>query len=67
MKLRHEETLDCDVLIIGGGGAGLRSAIAARSNNANVLMASKSKMGHSTNTYISKALIAASEWGGCRG
>ncbi|MDM8522519.1 FAD-binding protein [Desulfococcaceae bacterium HSG8] len=63
MKLKPEETPECDVLIIGGGGAGLRSAIAARLNNANVLMASKSRIGHSTNTYISKAVIAASGWG----
>lgn len=63
MKLTPQETLKCDVLVIGGGGAGLRAAIAARLNGADTLMVSKTRIGHSTNTYISKAIIAASGWG----
>ncbi len=63
MLLESQETLSCDVLVIGGGGAGLRSAIAAGLNNADVLLVSKSRIGHATNTYISKAVIAASGWG----
>ncbi len=55
--------LSCDVLVIGGGGAGLRSAIAARKNNADVLLVSKYRLGRTTNTYISKSVIAASGWG----
>ncbi len=61
--LQRKETIDCDVLVIGGGGAGLRSAIAARSNDVDVLIVSKSGSGHATNTSISKAVIASSGWG----
>lgn len=63
MKLNHQKMCDCDVLVIGGGGAGFRSAIAARAKDADVLMVSKSRLGHATNTYISKSIIAASGWG----
>ena len=63
MKLKNEETLYCDVLVVGGGGAGLRSAIAARLRGADVLLISKSRVGYSTNTFISKAAIAATGWG----
>lgn len=63
MPLKTQETIHCDVLIIGGGGAGLRAAIAAASSNADVLMVSKTRIGHATNTYISKAIIAASGFG----
>ncbi len=63
MKLKSEETVYCDVLVIGGGGAGLRSAIAARLRGADVLLISKSRVGYSTNTFISKAVIAATGWG----
>ena len=61
--LKSQETLACDVLVIGGGGAGIRSAIAAKSDNVDVLLVSKSKLGHAANTFISKAIIAATGWG----
>ncbi|HXS60934.1 MAG TPA: FAD-binding protein, partial [Candidatus Sulfopaludibacter sp.] len=35
----------CDVLIIGGGSAGLRAAIEAHDNGANVLLISKNREG----------------------
>jgi len=55
------------VLVIGGGGAGLRSAIAAKSRGADVLLISKSRVGYSTNTYISKAAIGCYRVGNIRG
>ncbi len=57
------ERVSCGVLVIGGGGAGLRAAIEARHAGADVLLVSKGRVGHANNTYISKATIAASGWG----
>lgn len=55
------EFVSCDVMVIGGGGAGLRAAIAARSAGCQeVFLVSKSRIGHATNTYISKGIMAAS-------
>ena len=63
MGLTNHESLTCDVLVIGSGGAGLRSAIAAKLSDVDVLLVSKSKIGYSTNSYISKGVIAATGWG----
>ena len=41
-KLRK---VSCDILVIGGGGAGLRAAIGAHDSGADVLIISKSKKG----------------------
>ncbi len=61
--LKPQEMLKCDVLVIGSGGAGLRAAIVAALKNADTLLVSKSKIGRPSNTYMSKAIIAASGWG----
>jgi succinate dehydrogenase/fumarate reductase flavoprotein subunit len=58
------ESLTADVLVIGGGGAGLRAAIAARETGAEVFVVSKSRVGYGNNTFISKATFAAPEAGG---
>jgi len=51
--------ISCDVLVIGGGGAGIRAAIAAREKGADVFIASKSRIGYGNNTFISKGVFAA--------
>lgn len=63
MPFQKEKQIQCDVLIVGGGGAGLRAAIAAASTGADVLMVSKTRMGHASNTYLSKAIMASSGFG----
>jgi succinate dehydrogenase/fumarate reductase flavoprotein subunit len=47
------EVLKTEVLVIGGGGAGMRAALAAREKGAAVLLTSKTPMGKSTCTYLS--------------
>jgi succinate dehydrogenase/fumarate reductase flavoprotein subunit len=53
-------TLTTDVLVIGGGAAGLRAAIAARQGGVNVLIASKTVVGYANNTAVANGRI-----GGC--
>jgi len=60
MRLKYLNPLSCDVLVIGGGGASLWSALKAREMGADVILASKSKVGLSNNTYIAGGLIAVS-------
>jgi len=63
MRFNEINRMKCDVLVIGGGGAGLRAAIEAKHAGADVLLVSKSRIGFANNTYIAKASIAASGWG----
>lgn len=63
MGLVNYKRFSCDVLIIGGGGAGLRSAIEARENGASVIVVSKAKVGYGNNTIMSKAILASPGWG----
>ncbi len=51
--------LEADVLIIGGGAAGLCAAIAARRAGASVLVLSRGSPGHSGVTFKSEGRIAA--------
>ncbi|MCP4577974.1 MAG: FAD-binding protein [Deltaproteobacteria bacterium] len=60
MQLREQDTVTCDVLIVGGGGAALRAAIEVKKQGVDVLVASKSKVGYANNTYISASVFAAS-------
>lgn len=63
MRLKESDQVTCDVLIVGGGGAGLRAAIEARERGADVLVVSKSRVGYVSNTYISKAAVSTTGWG----
>lgn len=64
MPLKSFDISACDVLIIGGGGAGLRAAIEARERGVDVMIVSKSRVGYGNNTFISKGTFAAATgWG----
>ncbi|MBE9574066.1 MAG: FAD-binding protein [Proteobacteria bacterium] len=58
MTLTNFDIFSCDVLVIGGGGAGLRAAIEARERGADVTIVSKSRVGFGNNTFISKGTFA---------
>lgn len=59
MILSGPEYIDCDVLVMGGGGAGLRAAIEARQAGVSVLLVSKSQVGLGNNTALSTAAFPA--------
>jgi len=59
LELEAIQTINTDVLVIGGGAAGLRAAIAARKHGVNVVLTSESPVGFGNNTAISRAALAA--------
>jgi fumarate reductase (CoM/CoB) subunit A len=67
MGLKDHNTASCDVLVIGGGGSGLRAAIEAKRRGVDVVVVSKSRVGYGNNTFISKGTFAAAAgWGDSR-
>ena len=53
------QSIQADILVIGGGAAGIRAAIAARQLGRQVTMLSYSKIGRANNTAISFGGFAA--------
>ena len=60
MKLEIGGKIQTDILVIGGGAAGLRAAIEAREHNLDVALVSESVVGFRNNTAISSGGFAAS-------
>ena len=52
MVLKETQKINTDILVIGGGGAGLRAAIAAVQKGARVLLVSHTSVGYGNNTAI---------------
>ena len=52
-------TVECDVLVIGGGGAGLAAAIEARARDVSVIVATKGKAARSGNTVVAGSQFSA--------
>ncbi|MFC1893140.1 FAD-binding protein [Chloroflexota bacterium] len=57
--MQATQVINTDVLVIGGGGAGLRAAIEAKKNGLEVALISESPVGFRNNTAISGATFAA--------
>ncbi len=57
--MRPERWIECDILIVGGGAAGLTAAIEARSAGANVVVACKGRAGRSGNTVVAASQFSA--------
>ena len=59
MTLKPASYISTEVLIIGGGGAGIRAAIEAHEHGAKVLLLSRSRVGYGSNTAIAGGAFAA--------
>src|SRR5574341_2519154 len=58
--LRQEPSASCDVLVIGGGGAGASAALLAQENGAEVLLCTKLRFGDA-NTMMAQGGIQAAD------
>jgi len=58
MSLEPYDTIDCDVLVVGGGGAGMRAAVAAAEAGCSVAVVMKSLLGKA-HTVMAEGGIAA--------
>ena len=58
-RIKKQSNYSCDVLVVGGGSAGLRAAIEAHDAGANVLIISKSKRGDPHTTLARGRINAA--------
>ncbi|MGO9691197.1 MAG: FAD-binding protein [Syntrophobacteraceae bacterium] len=58
------ENVDCDVLVLGSGAAGLRAAISARETGLDVLVLSKSATGKSACTGLAGGVMRGSDSSG---
>jgi fumarate reductase (CoM/CoB) subunit A len=67
MRISQTQVVHTDVLIIGGGGAGLKAAIEARERGARTTIVSLSRVGYGSNTAISGAGFAVASSTGRRG
>ena len=59
MELKASQSIVADVIIIGGGAAGLRAAIAAMQHGLDVLLLSESPVGFKNNSAIAKGGVVA--------
>ena len=59
MDFKDPQRIETDVLVIGGGSAGMRAAIEAKRHGLEVVLVSESKVGFKNNSAISKAIFAA--------
>jgi len=59
MRLQTGNNIETDVLVIGGGGAGLRAAVAAAEKGAKVLILSDARVGYGCLTAVSGGAFAS--------